>query len=102
MNQHTIRGLSLARVAGHCVAVVQMRVPIGIDLERAAGIHVQTYSSSVVNASDHPQFAVCNFQVGSRLGELNAVANRESSCLLAEDRDAPLSARIVCTLGSVL
>lgn len=76
MNQHAIRGLSLTRVASHCVAVVQMWVLVGIDLERAARIHVQTHPSCVVNASDHFQFAICNFQIIGRASELNA--NRDS------------------------
>jgi hypothetical protein len=79
-----------------------MRTPVGIDLERAARIHFQIQSSGVVNASDHSQFAICNFQVVGWGSELNAVANGEISHLLTEDRDAPLSAGIVGTFRSML
>ena len=79
MNQYAIRGLCLAGVAGHGVAIVEVWVFIGIDLERPARIHVQTHPSCVVNASDYSQFAICNFQVVNRGSELNTVTYGEPS-----------------------
>src|SRR5208282_261857 len=62
MNQHTISRLSLARMAGHCVAVVKMWMLIRINFDRVARIHREIQSPNPVNLPDHSQFAVCNFQ----------------------------------------
>src|SRR5208337_5608385 len=100
--QDTVGSLSLAGVAGHGIAVIEMGMLERIELDRAATVHLQAQPPVFVNAVDGPQLAVRNFEFVGRRGELNAVARRETPHLLPEDRDSLLSAWIVGSLRAVL
>src|SRR5208337_3289180 len=41
VNQDTVGSLSLAGVAGHCIAMVEMRMLARIEFDRAATVHFQ-------------------------------------------------------------
>src|SRR5260370_7760864 len=52
MDQHPIRSLSLAGMAGHGIAIVKMRMLVWIHFNRAPKTHLPLQSSHSVNGLD--------------------------------------------------
>ena len=75
VNQDAVGSLSLAGVAGHCIAMIEMRMLARIEFDRAATVHLQAHPPVFVDALDCSQLAVRNFQFIGRCGELDAVAH---------------------------
>src|ERR1035437_1591963 len=79
VNQDAVGSLSLAGVAGHGIAMVEMRMFVRIEFDCAATVHFQAQPPVFVDALDGSQLAVRNFQFAGRRGELDAVAHWKNS-----------------------
>ncbi len=101
MHQHPFGGLPLAGVAGHGIAVIEMRMPGRIELHGAAIVHAKRHSA-FGDALNRSRLAVRNFQVVRRRGELDAVAHGKATLFLAVDRNSLLPVRVVSPLRAVL
>jgi hypothetical protein len=77
VNQDAVGSLSLAGVARHYIATVEMRMLARIEFNRTAAVHFQAQPPVFVDALDSPQLAVRNFQFVGRCGELDAVATEK-------------------------
>src|SRR5208283_2899180 len=74
VNQDTVGSLSLAGVAGHGIAMIEMRMLVRIELNHTPTVDLQAQPPVSVDALDGSQLAVCNSEVVGRCGELDAVA----------------------------
>ena len=97
MHQHTFCGLSLAGMAGDGIAMIEMRIPHRVDLNRTSTIHPQTHSA-ITDSFNRCQFAVSDLQFIIGRGELDAVAYRKRTLLLSIDGYTLLAAWIVALL----
>ncbi len=102
VDQHAICRLALARMAGHSIAVVEMQLPVRIELHGAAIVHLQIQSPIAADGFDGAQFAVRYLEVIRWRSELDAVALGKRAQLFAVHGHALLPAWIVGSLGSVL
>jgi len=75
VNQDTVGSLTLAGVAGHGIAVVEMRELARIEFDRAATVHFHSQPPIFLYALDGAQLAVRNFQFVGRRGDMEAVAH---------------------------
>jgi len=74
VNEDTVDSLSLAGVAGHGIAMIEMRMQTRIEFDVAPTVYLQAQPLVSVDASDGAQLAVRNSEVVGWAGELNAVA----------------------------
>jgi len=74
VNQDTVGSLSLARVAGHGITMIEMQMLAQVEVDRAVTAHLRAQLPVFLDALDGPQLAVRNFQFVGRRGELDAVA----------------------------
>src|SRR5450755_1865300 len=75
MNQDTVGSLSLAGVAGHGIAMVEMRMLGRVEFNVAATVHPQAQTPVFVDAFDGAHLAVRNSEVIGRRRELDAVSH---------------------------
>src|SRR5208282_2661699 len=74
VNQDTVGSLSLAGVAGHGIAMIEMRMLVRIEFNHTPTVDLQAQPPVSVDALDGPQLAVRNSEGVGRCSELNAVA----------------------------
>ena len=62
MHQNTLGGLSLAGMAGHGIAMIEMRMLIRINFYLTAIIHLQANALLISDAADCPQLTIGDIQ----------------------------------------
>ncbi len=60
MDQHSIRGLALTAVAGHCVTIVKVRVLANVESNLMAGVHPDSKVAARVDLFDGAEITVSN------------------------------------------
>jgi hypothetical protein len=85
MNQHALRSLALAGVAGYGVAVVKVRMVLRIEIDVALIVQPQPHLSIPSNVLDSSQVAIDDLEVMAGRGELDAISDGESLLLLSVD-----------------
>jgi hypothetical protein len=60
VNQNSVRGLSLAAVAGDGVSVVEMRMLADIESNFATGVHPDFEIAGLADSFDSAEFSVSN------------------------------------------
>src|ERR1019366_8201577 len=95
VHEHTLGGLSLAGVARHGVAVVNVRMLLRVDGDITPAVQFKTHPSISAEFLHGSKFTIGNLQLIVWRGELNTVANRKSLLLSTIGDNAHLSARIV-------
>src|SRR5580700_9365677 len=98
MDQHAIRCLPLAGMAGDGKAMIEMRMKPRIELQLAACVHHQTEPPVRIDTLHCAKLAVRRFQLARRRCELDTVSNRERPLAFAIDGHALLTAWIVNSL----
>jgi hypothetical protein len=74
VDQHPLRGLSLAAVAGHCVSMVEVRVLSDVESNLAARVQADTKVTLRADSLDSAEFSVRELQFLRWCRELDAVA----------------------------
>jgi hypothetical protein len=102
VNEDTVGSLSLAGVAGHGIAMIEMRMLARVEFDHAATVHLQAQPPVSPMLSMEPNSRFATFS--SLAGAVNWKRSPTEKLphLLPEDRDALLSARIVSSLRAVL
>ena len=79
MDSHSIRGLALAAVAGHCVTIVNLRVLADVEWDFQARVHPDFEVALRVDVFDSAEITMSNLQFVSWRGELNPLLAWRSS-----------------------
>src|SRR5271163_3029271 len=95
IDEHTVCGLSLTGVAGHSVTVIQMRMPLRVEIHAALVVQLQAHHAILRDVLYCSKFAVRYLQLLAGRSELDAVAYRKCLLLFPIDRDSHLAAWIV-------
>jgi hypothetical protein len=66
MDEHAVRRLSLAAVAGHCVAVIEVRILSNVERDRATRVETDLEVATFVDVLDRAQLTVGNMMVSIR------------------------------------
>ena len=88
VNEYAVGRLSLARIAGYGVAVVDVWMTLGLVVHVVPVIKLQPHRAVRRDVFHCTQFTVRNLQLMIGRGELDTVSNRECLLLLAIHRDA--------------
>jgi hypothetical protein len=95
VNENALGGEALGVVTGDCVAVVEVTMLAGVELDLAAVVEAGGKAAVGMDCLDDGEVAVSNAErfVGCR--ELDAVAYGKLAVVLSVDADAGEAARIV-------
>src|SRR5436309_9731789 len=101
MNQHAVGSLSLAAVAGECIAVIQVRMVFEVEFQRSPRISADGKLSVRLNLLDLSQFTIGDTQVFRGGRKLNPVALCKIAFRFTVDRDGAQAARVVIDLLTI-
>ncbi len=95
VNKHAVGGLSLAAVACHGIAVIEMRIVLDVERDGPSRVQTQLQVAARVDLLDGSHFTIRNVLLAVRRSELYAVALRKRALRFAVKRHTLQAARIV-------
>ena len=95
IDQHTLRRLALAGIAGDGISMVEMRMMLRIEFDFALIVQPQPHRSIPPDALHSSQVTIGDLQFLAGRGELDAISYGEPLLLLSVDRNSNLAARVI-------
>ena len=95
VDQHSVGGGSLAAVAGHRIAVVEMRMFVDIEMGAPPGVLPNLEVTVGVDLFDGSELAVGNVLVAARRGEMHAVTGRKVAFRFPGDTHSVQPVRVI-------
>lgn len=102
MNENTLGGESLGAVAGDGIAVIEVAMLSGVELDLSTVVQAGREAAIGMDRFDDGEVAIGDAERLIRRSELNAVTGGEFSVCLLIDADACEAARVVCCEFAVL
>ena len=95
MNEDALGGESLGTVTGDRIAMVEVAMFIGIELDLAIVVEPRINAAVGTNCFDDCEVTIGDTERLVRCGELDTVANGKVTCHFTVDADACKSARVI-------